>query len=73
MEYVRGRRTNGRYREELAKLRAIAVDKTMDFFLEREDEWGLAANEEEVVQKLNEHYMEYFLWRVEMIRIRKGL
>ena len=61
MEYVRGRRTNGRNREELAKLRAIAVDRTMGFFLEREDERGLAASEEEVGQKLNEHYTEILL------------
>ena len=61
MEYVRGRRTNGRNREELAKLRAIAVDRTMDFFLEGEDERGLAASEEEVGQKLNEHYTEILL------------
>ena len=61
VEYVRGRRTNGRNREELAKLRAIAVDRTMGFFLEIEDERGLAANQEEVGQKLNEHYTEILL------------
>ena len=33
----------------------------MDFFLERKDELGLAASEEEVGQKLNEHYTEILL------------
>ena len=33
----------------------------MDFFLEREDKRGLAANEKEVGQKLNEHYTEILL------------
>ena len=56
VEYVRGRRTNGRRREELARLRAIAVDRAKDFFSETEDERGFVATEEEVRQKLNEYY-----------------
>ena len=56
VEYVRGRRTNGRRREELARLRAIAVDRAKDFFSETEDARGFVATEGEVRQKLNEYY-----------------
>ena len=44
VEYVRGRRTNGRRREELARLRAIAVDRAKDFFLGNRGRAGVCSN-----------------------------
>ena len=37
------------------------VDRTIGFFSETGDERGLAANEEEIRQKMNEHYMQILL------------
>ena len=44
VEYVRGRQRNGRRREELARLRAIAVVRAKDFFLGNRGRAGFVSN-----------------------------
>ena len=61
VEYMRGRRTNGRRREELAKLRAAAIDRTETYFSKTGDEREYATTEGEVLGKLNEFYSEILL------------
>ena len=61
VEYMRGRRTSGRRREELAKLRAAAIDRTETYFSKIGDEREYATTEGEVLGKLNEFYSEILL------------